>query len=292
MKMFSSRVNEARKAVKFIEKFDSLVPKIEVYKFKDRLPRAKYRTKPKVQYGIDKEWLKKWIFPDTWDSEGIIIHDPKFKIEGANGWHTQINGYPVIQVFKTQDRPHHRMDMTDLERLLLHEIGHFLYKKYGIKDRTHYWDYDKWDFRGMFDEIRNAQPSMLERWLVALSNTINPREEVYDIPWTLHHTGGENHTLDGLLNSNTYKDRPVFYNVIIDKEGNVHHFHDKLNPRGRGWDYNVAVLGDYTKETPTQAVKDTLKDFLKGKDWATHKELAEVGLATKSQCPGNIIDYV
>jgi len=292
MKLFSSRVTEAKEAAKFIKNYDPLMPDIKVFKFTENLPREEYFWDHHTRYGIEKAWLERWVNPDNWDAEAIIIHDPKFKMEGASGWYSTINGYPVIQTFRTQDRPHSRFKMSWLEYVIIHEIGHHLYRKHGLIDRTHYWDYERNDFKGMLDEIRQAQPSMLERWLVALKHTISPREEVYDLPWTLHHTGGKHHTIQGLLNSNKYPDRPVFYNYIIDKEGVLHHFHDMTNSRGKGRDYNIAVLGDYTQEIPNSDVIKTLKDFLKGKEWATHKELASVGLATQSTCPGNLAEFI
>ena len=292
MKLFSSRVTLAKQAINNIKNFDPLIPEIKVFRFTHSLPREKYYYDKHTRYGIQKTWLAEWVNPDNWDSEAIIIHDPLFMAQGASGWYSTVNNYPVIQVFATQDRPFPRMGMTHLEYVLVHEILHHLYRKHNLIDRTHYWDYERNDFKGAFDEIRNAQPSMIEKWLVALRHTIKPREEVYDLPWTLHHTGGINHTVAGLLNSNTYLDRPVFYNVIIDKCGTLHTFHDKPNRRGLGLDYNIAVVGDYTKETPTKEVVVTLNKFLKGKNWVTHKELAKVGLAVASECPGNLSEYV
>ena len=292
MKLFSSRITQAKEAVRNIKRFDPLVPDIQVFRFGEELPYSEYPYDEHTRHGIDKDWLSLWVNADNWDSGAIIIHDPLFNIKNAHGWYTRINGIPVLQAFAQQDRPHPRMGVSHLEYVLLHEILHFLYRKERILDRTHYWDYERSDFKGAFDEIRQAQPTMLMRWINALANTIKETDEIYDVPWTVHHTGNVNHTIQGLLNSNTYKDRPVFYNVIIDKQGQEHHFHDKPNRRGKGLDYNVAVLGDYTKELPTDAVVETLNDFLKDKEWLTHKQLADLGLATKSQCPGNLTNYV
>jgi len=80
-----------------------------------------------------------------------------------------------------------------------------------------------------------------------------------------------------------------FYAILIDKDGTLYTPIATVKERGTT---DICVLGDFTKEEPTQKQVDALKSIITGQKWTTHKDLAKQGLATPSLCPGNLTNFI
>lgn len=80
-----------------------------------------------------------------------------------------------------------------------------------------------------------------------------------------------------------------FYDHIIDKDGIFYSPEAIVKKRGTT---DVCVIGDFTREKPTDQQLATLKALITNQSWTTHKELAKKGMASPSLCPGNLTDYL
>lgn len=118
----------------------------------------------------------------------------------------------------------------------------------------------------------------------------------------LHHTSvaGKN-SLTAIRKDHKKRYGRTFYNVIIDKQGNVHYEHNKLNYRGKNKrSMDVCLTGDFTKEEPNEAQLKSLKLELKKlyknhnfKAVITHNRASSYRLlASKSRCPGSLGNYI
>ena len=114
----------------------------------------------------------------------------------------------------------------------------------------------------------------------------------------LHHSGvaGKNN-LDYIRKDHIKKYGRPFYNIMIDKGGEVYYEHDKWNWRGSDKrSKDICVVGDFTKEVPTQPQLKSLYLELKKlnarytfKSTTTHRKAPKLGLsATATACPGSL----
>lgn len=76
-----------------------------------------------------------------------------------------------------------------------------------------------------------------------------------------------------------------WYHKIIMPDGEV--IENRTEPHDRG-SFDYCLVGNFTEEEPTEEQIKVTKELLKGKNWITHKEAGERGIATKSECPGNL----
>lgn len=79
-----------------------------------------------------------------------------------------------------------------------------------------------------------------------------------------------------------------FYNYMIDFRGTLHRNETirKNNIRGKRR-VDLCVFGDFTREVPTPEQIKTTKDFLKGREWITHK-----GKGSATLCPGDLERFI
>ena len=282
-----------RKAEEFAGRYIARYREIDVYHFPVEYPRAHYRD---GLWGISKPWFKEWLSGNLWEDQGVeavLFHAPDFEREGAAGWFTTINGMPVMQAYTRHDEPTIRQNefSTRLVETIIHEILHYEYRKRGLLDRTHYWMNKS--YASAFEEILDQSPSRPHQWINTFINYLNSGDEKLEEPWVLHHSGSEHDTVQGIINYHTPKYGRTFYNVIIDKQGKVHHMHDKLNSRGLGKTRDAVALGDYRTAYRASQVA-SVENFMAGKDWITHDEASEINIAgtNPTECPGKLAEHI
>ena len=300
MKIFSPHPNKIKpgltEAQKYIRNHYDRTFTVEAFYFKDLKNRREYyRTTERSgrQYGIDRRFLRSFINDRLWDSQMVMFHAPDFKIEGALGWIVRIKGMPVAQTFADIGQPSVRSSelKTKIGETIVHEVLHHLYRKYGLRDRTHYW-MDRDDYASAFAEIRKAKPGRLERWLNAFRNTLDPSLEDIDAPWVLHHSGSENDTIEGVRSDHKKKYGRTFYNVIVDYDGTLHYEHNEYNKRGNGYSKGIMVMGDW-RVAEREAQIEEAAEFLRDKVYISHKKAHRLSLAPRSTvCPGKLVEYI
>lgn len=113
--------------------------------FMGHLPREEYRP---GRFGIERRFLSA-ILPNR----PVILHTDRFRVQGAAGWFSVMNGRLVIQVF--QRGTHSREpDFKKWEsEIIVHELCHYFYWRNGLPDRTHYWHYERNSLMGAIEEI-------------------------------------------------------------------------------------------------------------------------------------------
>ena len=239
-------------------------------------------------WGIDRYFMGRWINKDIFKSDAVLFHAPSFKRKGALGWLTRINSYPVMQAFTsyTETRGWINNIRLTLAEVIVHEVIHEKYRRNSLTDNTHKW-METGDFTPAIKEI--LEKTRFERWVAQFALWfMKPELEMMPNNWIVHHSGNNNDTVTGIRRYHKQKYGRTFYNYLIDRQGRIYHEHDSKNIRGGGYSFDVCLLGDFTTENPTAAQVKTLKTFLRGKPWITHKKASELMLATRSECPGNL----
>lgn len=115
----------------------------------------------------------------------------------------------------------------------------------------------------------------------------------------IHHSaGGTKETVQTVRDIHLPKYGRTYYNYIIDRQGTIHHEHDEWNWRGVGKrSKDICVLGDFTKERPTNKQLEQLQVVLKitevynFKDTFAHNVAHLHMEATQSACPGQLLSY-
>lgn len=258
------------------------------------------------RFGIERGYLSR-LFKDK--QEGItVLHAKDFPIQGAGGWFSYINGKPFIQFYGDHLRLSSNRWTKEFNywsaEVIAHELCHKYYRKHGFKDKTHYFHYEVGSLMQAFEDIRKQllkeQKSLLERAIELYRKLLQPRHEEETTSrdyttikfWCIHHSAtSRDHTRAETIINNQKQQYggKTFYDAIIDKDGII--YRENSIKKARGTD-DVCVIGDFTKEKPTDKQVKALKSLLDGHRYITHKELAEQGKAEASVCPGNLMDYV
>jgi uncharacterized protein YbcV (DUF1398 family) len=251
-------------------------------------------------FGIDRNFLSVLMKQYSGDEDIIIFHAPSFRVEGAGGWFTIVDGKVVIQMYQNINSTFTRdKDFKYFYgETLAHEIMHYSYWKYGIPDKTHYFHFDQGSLMlAVYDikkELMKRQVSLLHQAVGLYRQLIakKPATEVIQQVIALHHSATPRDLTkpEVIIEQQRKKyNGKTFYNQIIDAKGVVYNPEAIEKERGT-WD--ILVLGDFTKEKPSGGQIQALKALLDGREWTTHKALAERGLGTPSLCPGNLEDYL
>ena len=249
--------------------------------------------------GLSRVFLASLVKP--YQNDGIVVlHVPNFPTRGAGGWFSYVNNKPVIQIYGQNTSRYSRDPNFEYwhSEIIVHEMLHYFYWNNNIEDKTHYWHYERGDLMGGINEINNKLKHrivLLEQIIELSKKVLGLRkqiEEQADDLWVVHHSATP---LSSTLPA-TIADREklkyggkTFYNAIMDSSGNITYY-DAIDKTRETKD--LCVLGDFTKEVPTIKQKEALKLFLQGKKYTTHKELAKKGLATPSECPGKLLEYL
>jgi hypothetical protein len=250
------------------------------------LPRQEYMT---GKYGINKVYLNTLM--KNYQGEITLLHTPDFKVEGAGGWFSYVNRKPFIQAYGRHDKKFSRTGefVYWMSELIVHEISHKLYFKLGLQDKTHYWHYEKGKLTNALKEIKihllKKKVSLLEQLIILTRKVFVPKHKEEDANlYVVHHSA----TARDYTRGETIINNQPFYNFVIDKDGKLF---EQKNPKKSRDTIDICVIGDFTKEEPTVAQIAKLKKTL-GPNWTTHHELGKKGQATKSECPGKLIQYL
>lgn len=109
----------------------------------------------------------------------------------------------------------------------------------------------------------------------------------------VHHTGTPRDTtnINAIIKEHTKKYGRSFYQCFITSDGTVYWQHYELNQRTKVKSIDYCVVGDFTREKPTEAQLRSLSELLKGREYYGHKESTKFG-ATPSECPGNLVKHL
>lgn len=260
-----------------------------------QVPREEYRQ---GLWGVSRRYLTALL--DIYEGDVVLFHFPNFQIEGAGGWFSVLNGIPVIQAYGPHTRKFTRTGEFTywFAELIAHEMAHKYYWKVNLEDRTHYWHYERKELLGAFREIITTLKKVLSLWqtIKVLTKKVAGlkmhEEEVIEKDYfCIHHsaTARDLTRTETIINNGIREYGKSFYDIIIDKDGVATYPNAIIKERGTK---DICVLGDFTKEKPTDKQIETLKSIIEGQDYTTHKELAEKGLATPSLCPGKLMNYL
>lgn len=276
-------------ALKDMEKAtDKLGIEIEPsFYFLGHMPSQEYRE---GRYGIDKGYLST-ILPN----ELVILH-ADFPVNGASGWFSVINGNPVIQIYL---RGLQSMD-PDFKywesETIIHELCHYQYWKNGLEDRTHYFHYERNSLMSAVEDITHQlyikKIGLLEKAVRLLRQlTAKLPEEETEKLIVVHHSATPKDTtrVETLIKNISKKYEGGFYDYYIDKNGVV--YPQEVSSKYRDT-IDVCVIGDFTTEKPTQGHIQSLRGIIDGRKYISHKELAKLGRAKKSECPGELMEYL
>lgn len=118
----------------------------------------------------------------------------------------------------------------------------------------------------------------------------------------IHHSGGgPKETIQIVRNLHKPKYGRTYYNIVIDRNSKIWREHDEWNYRGQDKrSKDVCVLGNFLREEPTEKQLHALSAMIhvtKGtyglEGPIAHKNALRRGLvATKSTCPGNLMNYL
>ncbi len=249
------------------------------------------------KYGLDRKYLsaltKLYAYADV-----VAIHIEDFPIKGAGGWFTIINGKPSIQLYGDLHNKYSRTGEFKywFSELLAHELAHKYYRKAGLEDKTHYWHYEKGRLLGAFEDIISQLTKKKGLWeqIVILTrkllNLQHQEEQVKEL-WAIHHsaTPRDVSRSETIIKNSKKEYGKCFYDVVIDRDGIATYPESIIKQRGTK---DICVIGNFVNEKPTPQQIETLKSIIEGHDYTTHKELAEKGLASFSECPGRLMDYI
>ncbi len=241
------------------------------------------------KFGINRGFLSV-ILP----SESSILHT---ELIGSNvgGWFTIINGKMSIQIY---ERGIHSIDHSFKyweSEIIIHELCHYYYWNNGLVDRTHYWHYEKRNLMSAVDEIVYElylkKIGLMEQAVRLLRKlTTSPISEEVEKLKVVHHsaTSRDYTKVETIVNNLKKKYKGGFYNYIIDKDGNI--YEQEVSDKYRDT-VDILVIGNFTTEEPLPAQIKALKSLI-GKNYISHKKLADKGFATPSLCPGVLMDYL
>ena len=254
--------------------------------FLGHMPREEYL---KGKFGICRQFLTVLL-----PREFVILH-ADFPVQGAAGWFTLVSGIPIIQIYQRglqSIEPNFKYWESEI---LVHELCHYFYWRNGLEDKTHYFHYDRKNLMSAVEDIIYQlyikKVGLLEQ-VVRLLRRLKPlQQEDIERTIVLHHSAtSRDFTRVETLVRNIAKTHPGgFYNYYIDKDGGVHP--QVIIDKKRNT-IDVCVIGDFTKESPSEGQIKAIKRIITGKQWTTHKELAEKGLARPSLCPGNLKEFL
>ena len=251
------------------------------------------------KYGLNKTYLRMIISP--YPEEIIMLHIPDFPVQGAVGWiHYQMIDGTVMQLYRDHLREYSRSGEFKYRtaETIVHELCHRYYFKFGLQDKTHYFHYEKGRLLSAVEDIKKhllkEKVSLLEQVVRLLRRNLTPKPDSADIKhyYCLHHSGtSRDYTRpETIIHNSTKKHGKCFYDIIIDKDGNITYVDDPLE-KERGTT-DIVVLGNFVVEEPSEGQIKALKSILKGHQWTTHRELGRQGLAHPSVCPANLTNYL
>ena len=258
-------------------------------------PKEEYLPK---KYGIERRFLSALMCGKQADI--TLLHVPEFEVEGALAWYHYVNGKPFIQLYRNHLREYSRTGEFKYRtaETIVHELCHHYYRKIGIEDRTHYFHFEKNSILEAVKDIKKnllqTQVSLLEEIVRLLSRTFSSKHktEVDKEYYCLHHSGTsrDNTKAETIINNSKQKyNGKCFYDIVIDKDGNIYTPESFIKERGTR---DICVIGSFDKEQPTEAQIRAVNGIIHGKEYTSHRELAKKGLATPSICPGDLMIYL
>ena len=287
-----------KEAKPFIKKLDGtgFETKIDVKTLDFNFGREEYLPN---QWGLDKGRLRFFSLFYGKEYDMVMWHDRDFKMEGAGGWFDgtiSTKELLITQCFAklgTKTFPHLAEFNLWHAETLVHEMIHAKYFKRGLPDRTHKFA-EQDNLMGAIDYLNFVHKNYIIELLLRFQAKFHKQEvEVcgkIELPVIVHHSCSHpSATVEQVREWS--KD---YYNVII-RQGVIHHIHDK-NHRGF---QEVCVVGQfepsYKKVTyipPSKENINALKKHIGKRKYMGHKEAGDKGIATPSQCPGDLLKYL
>lgn len=247
--------------------------------------------------GVAKIWYQVFVASLAKKEDDLVlfvVNKSQWQPTKARGWRGGIkNGAVALQLGANEFEPFWKrllgLDGEMFHQVARHEIMHGLfYLKCGKNvrwdlppqdgqciDTTHHW----WDL------------GQLENALIDLVPEVTKPQPVLPTIYILHHTATprDKTNLDAIIRDHNKRYGRSFYQCFITADGNIHWQHKIENQRNKAMSVDYCVVGDFTKEDPTDKQLEALDELTKGLDIIGHGEATKYG-ATASECPGTLLE--
>lgn len=245
-----------------------------------------------LQLGVSKAWYDAQISPlgKGYDLILFVVNQNQWQGFRARGWRADAtHGAVELQMGSGEFEPFWKvllgLDGQMFHQVARHEIMHGLfYLKCGSNVR-----FDLPPTQGLCIDTTHYHfdRGELELALADLVPEVSPQKEILIV----HHTATPRDTtnLEAILKDHQARYGRSFYQCFITADGTVHWQHKLLNDRIGAKSVDYCVVGDFTKEKPTEAQLEALNVLVGSRTPIPHAGALSYG-ATQSLCPGTLLE--